>query len=145
MINHFKDDYAWLSNFYVASFLFRGVEYQTVEHFFQAHKTMLPLERTGVIECATPGQAKRAGRKVTLRDDWEEVKDAVMTAGVTLKFNAHPNLQEALRSTGQEVLVEGNYWCDQYWGSCYCRKHRGAPGLNRLGDVLMSYRARLIN
>mgnify|MGYP003560200375 CR=1 FL=1 len=74
MINKFDGPYAFLSNFYHSPIIYEGLEYPTVEHAFQAAKTLKMSERESIAALPTPGAAKRAGRQVSLRKDWEEVK-----------------------------------------------------------------------
>lgn len=87
--------------------------------------------------------AKRAGRKVKLRPDHDQIKVPVMAFFVARKFREHEVLRDVLIDTGDAELVEGNSWCDQLWGSCWCSEHRGVPGMNWLGVILMSVRATL--
>ena len=142
MINKFEGEYAFLSNFYPSSFIHDGIEYPTVEHFFQAAKTLDIQERKKIAAAETPGLAKRMGRNVQLRSDWEKVKVYYMELGLRLKF-ANKALAEKLIATGDEELVEGNWWCDQTWGSCNCPKHIRIPGRNLLGMLLMELRKEL--
>ena len=136
MIDHFDGDYSFLSNFYPAEVAYEGVWYYTVEHAFQAAKTLDLGQREVVRKAPTPAAAKKAGRSVTLRPDWESVKVQVMEHLVRQKFNDH-DLRKALLATGNEVLVEGNYWNDTFWGVC-----RG-KGQNHLGRILMKVRDRI--
>lgn len=87
MINCFDGKWAFLSNFYWHEIEFEGITYPTNEHFFQAMKTLDIGERQKIANCLTPGQAKRMGRQVVLRSDWEEVKEDIMFLGLCLKFN----------------------------------------------------------
>lgn len=143
MITEFDGKYAFLSNFYHAPFTYDGIEYPTNEHFFQAMKTLDQEERKKIAAAATPGKAKRMGRQVQLREDWEEVKEDIMHLGVALKFKAHPSLTKKLIETGDAYLIEGNTWCDQTWGSCNCPRHKNIPGRNLLGQILMEEREKL--
>jgi len=77
-IDSFQDEYRFLSNFWPSPVDYMGDYYPTVEHAFQAMKTMKAEERTEILKAKTPGEAKRLGRKVTLREDWEERKMGVM-------------------------------------------------------------------
>ena len=143
-INKFEGKYAFLSNFYASVVQEDGITYPTIEHYFQAQKTLNPFERKEIAAAATPGQAKRAGRNVTLREDWEEVKDDVMLQGLRLKFNIE-ELANMLIATGDAALVEGNWWCDNTWGSCACPKCENTVGENRLGKLLMQVREEIKN
>lgn len=142
MIVEFENEYAFLSNFYPSPFIHDGIEYPTVEHFFQAAKTLDIQKRKAIAAAKTPGLAKRMGRSVQLRSDWEKVKVYYMELGLRLKF-ANKDLAEKLLATGDEELIEGNWWCDQTWGSCNCPKHIRTPGRNLLGMLLMELRKEL--
>ena len=142
MISVFDGQYMFLSNFYNASCTFEGKIYPTVEHAFQAAKTLIPEEREEIRKAETPGKAKRMGRAVTLRPDWEEVKTDVMRECLRSKFRFAP-LAIDLINTGDEELVEGNTWHDNCWGNCTCEQCANKPGENRLGKLLMEIREEL--
>lgn len=129
-----------LSNFYPSPFYDEaGVLWPTVEHYFQAAKAATAAQREGVRLCATPGDAKREGRRVTLIANWDERRYGVMRDGLRYKFSTiqHPELVEWLLATGDALLVEGNSWGDTFWGRTYNGGH------NWLGLMLMARRAEL--
>jgi ribA/ribD-fused uncharacterized protein len=132
-INSFSGDYRWLSNFYPCLIEYEGKFYPSVEHAFQAAKTTDEHMRLRIGAAATPGRAKRLGRKVALRSDWDVVKLEVMATLVRIKF-ADPDLGKLLNDTGAAELIEGNTWGDTFWGVC-----RGV-GENHLGKILMEVR-----
>ena len=140
MINCFDGEFAFLSNFYTSPFKDpeTGTTFPTVEHYFQANKADGMRDYLAIATASTPGQAKRLGRRCTLRYDWESVKIEVMRKGLRLKF-ADPALKSKLLATGEEELIEGNYWNDTFWGVC-----RG-KGQNNLGKLLMELREELKN
>lgn len=141
MINCFDGKYAFLSNFYESPITHDGITYPTNEHFFQAMKTLKIDEKWAIAAADTPGQAKRMGRSITLRSDWETIKSYYMELGLRLKFQ-NPDLATKLIATGDEELIEGNCWHDNIWGSCTCEKC-GNKGENRLGKLLMTIRNEL--
>jgi ribA/ribD-fused uncharacterized protein len=102
-------------------------------------KTLDINERRAIANCLTPGQAKRMGRRVALRPDWEDVKEAVMLEGLCLKF-ADEQLADWLLETGDAELVEGTTWHDNEWGNCSCPKCAHIEGKNKLGKLLMQVR-----
>ena len=134
MISSFRDEYFFLSNFYPVEIKLDGIVYPNAETAFQAQKTLDVEERRKFSMLKNPVQAKRLGRKVKLRDDWEEVKLDIMTEIVSQKFLQHPHLIEMLLQTGDEELVEGNKWGDRFWGVCK------GKGKNHLGKILMKIR-----
>ena len=137
MINSFDKEYDFLSNFYHSPIEKDGIKYPTVEHLFQASKTLDIEDHLLIAAAATPGQSKRMGRSIQLRPDWEQIKDEVMYDAVYRKFTQNPNLKTKLLATGDAQLIEGNTWHDHYWGVC------NGVGENRLGQTLMEVRERL--
>ena len=142
MIDKFDGKYEFLSNFYPSKVTYCGVIYPTVEHAFQAAKTLEFNERLEILNASSPGKAKRLGRKCALRKDWEEIKDDVMYKCIKSKFQ-NPELQKLLLETGEEHLVEGTVWHDNYWGNCSCKKCENIQGRNQLGKTLMKVREEL--
>jgi ribA/ribD-fused uncharacterized protein len=140
MIAEFKDEYEFLSNFYPSPFTVDGIYYPTVEHYFQAMKTLNVEKRKEIAAASTPGRAKRLGRTVELRPDWEEVKIDVMRNGLAYKFAHHPDLRQKLITTKGKTLIEGNFWHDNTWGDCYCENCKDTKGKNLLGRSLMALR-----
>lgn len=139
----FQGEYRYLSNFWESSpIFFRGFEFKTAEHLYQALKTDHYNEMISIMECQTPGEAKRAGQKLTLRSDWEDVKFESMRLTVGAKFIGDGRLAYNLAKTGDAFLEETNTWHDNYWGCCSCPKC-GVDGQNRLGKILMDLRADL--
>lgn len=132
-------DYAFLSNFYLCSVRVCFPDYgcwtfPSSENAFQAAKCP---ERAAEFADLTPSQSKRLGRSVSLRSDWENVKDDVMHDVVLAKFQQNPDLAQALIATGTEELIEGNTWGDRYWGRV------NGVGKNMLGKTLMQVRDEL--
>ena len=107
-------------------------------------KTLDINKRRAIANASTPGLAKKMGRSVSLRPDWEDIKDDVMLEGLYRKF-ADDELADWLLDTGDEELIEGNFWSDNYWGVCYCKKCRaqGIQGQNHLGKLLMKVRSEI--
>lgn len=143
MIAIFDNEYAFLSNFYESPFEVDGITYPTVEHFFQAMKSKNVEGRKKIAAAPTPGKAKRLGRTIELRKDWEEIKDTVMWNGLRHKFQI-PELREKLLATGNEELIEGNFYHDNIWGNCLCAECQNKPGRNMLGMLLMKVREEIL-
>jgi ribA/ribD-fused uncharacterized protein len=136
-IRTFFGEHRFLSNFWPATFMWRGKLWLTSEHAYQAAKTLDPQEQDHILNLPTAGQAKRAGKTVTLREDWETVKVAIMTEIVFEKFNQNPELKKRLLNTGDAVLEEGNTWGDKTWG---ISPPGSGKGKNLLGVILMRLR-----
>lgn len=137
VIDLFTGDYSFLSNFHPSPVEFKGDVYKTVEHAYQAAKTEHPEEREQIRNAFSPGAAKRLGKRVHLRPDWENIKVGVMKSLLEQKFE-DPVLAQQLIDTDPHELVEGNSWGDTFWGVC------DGVGENVLGVLLMEVRANLM-
>lgn len=145
-IDSFRGHCRFLSNYYPVSIDFEGASYTTVEHAYQAAKTLNPLDRERIRNYAKPGEAKKRGKCVVLRPDWEAVKFQIMTDLVRRKFmdgsggfRQNPGyLRNALLKTGDRPLIEGNTWGDRIWGV-----DENGVGENHLGKILMQVRVEL--
>lgn len=118
--------------------IYGGDSYSTPEHFFQAMKALDPKERSFIASRGTPGEAKRAGRKATLRPDWERIKAGVMEHVQRHRFNNEPGMLKMLLSTEGDI-AEITTWHDRTWGKCICPKCKGR-GRNMLGEIIMKIR-----
>lgn len=112
-----REDPSWsrLSNFAATPISIADKVYPTVEHFFQAMKTTEPVLAEEIRTARTPGLAKRLGRRVPLREDWEDIKVAVMRTGLAAKFRQHPQLRELLMATASRPIHETSPH-DRVWG-----------------------------
>ncbi|MHB1926536.1 MAG: DUF4326 domain-containing protein [Leptospirillum sp.] len=129
-IESFSGEYRWLSNFWPAKVELDGLVYPSVEHAFQAAKSLDPNERAKIQTATSAADAKRMGRHVTMRPDWDQAKVGIMEDLLAKKF-ADPTLAQKLLDTGACRLVEGNAWGDRFWGVCDGR------GENWLGKLLV--------
>jgi ribA/ribD-fused uncharacterized protein len=136
VIDHFRQEFGFLSNFYAAPIYVDGVRYPSVEHAYHAHKTFDETSRKLIREAKTPVIAKKLGYAVKLREDWLDVRVSLMKIFVKKKFE-NPFLKELLLATEDAILIEGNTWGDKFWGVC-----RGV-GENHLGRILMEVREEL--
>ena len=133
----FFGSHHFLSNFYLADQNVDMEWYASNEHFYQAMKTTSIKERRWVASAQSPGLAKKRGRSVTLRSDWEDIKVTVMRLGLRAKFYQNPELAKHLLFTDTRYLEETNTWGDTYWGVC------DGVGQNVLGRLLMELRHEL--
>lgn len=138
MINEFKGKYFFLSNFYEAPIEYQGVHYLNNEAAFQAQKS-IDLNFCYDFSFMNPSEAKKLGRKVPLRPDWERIKESVMYNICKAKFTQNKDLKQKLLDTGNEELIEENDWGDKIWGQV------NGEGKNLLGKILMRVREELRN
>lgn len=136
-IDSFSGEYRFLSNFWPCRVEFEGQIYPSVEHAYVAAKTTNPLIRELITVIKTAGKAKRVGKAMSLRSDWEDVKENIMYELVKCKFSRDLELKEKLLATGDAQLIEGNTWGDTFWGVC------SGFGDNKLGKILMKVREEL--
>lgn len=135
----FDGDYSFLSNFHDCNvgFMFQhGDEvnsyiFSSTESAFQAMKCPSRAEEFIYLN---PSEAKKLGRKVPLRPDWESYKLQAMKMCLVSKFAYNKELADKLLATGDRDLVEGNYWNDEFWGVSW------KGGENHLGKLLMEVR-----
>lgn len=157
MIDRFKDDYRWLSNFWIVPITAFGLGIDSVEHGYQAAKAKDLSDRAEILTAATPGKAKRLGQQIEVRDDWDAIKIPVMRTLLRRKY-ANLEMKQKLLGTGTELLIEGNDWGDTFWG-CIREKltlaldepverrvspARGWLGLNNLGKLTMDIRREIV-
>lgn len=131
-VRGFFGDNRFLSNFYEIEIEHEGLLYPSVEHAYQASKSLDPRDREDIASLTSPGAAKQAGRGLSVRMDWYEVRVEVMLELLRLKFE-DPELRDLLRRTSGD-LVEDNTWGDTFWGMCE------GFGENQLGKLLMQVR-----
>jgi ribA/ribD-fused uncharacterized protein len=136
MITSFIGKYFFLSNFYPCQVLYEGIEYDSTEHAFVAAKSDDIRDREYIATIPTAGKAKQYGRRLILRPGWDSMRVQIMRDIVSIKFASHDYLSSALLDTGEEELVEGNYWDDTFWGQCPV-----GVGENNLGKILMEIRS----
>ena len=136
MIKEFRGKYYFLSNFYEAPVVYDGITYQNNEAAFQSAKVLDKSIREK-FSMLDPSSAKRKGRHVQLRSDWENVKFDIMYEICKAKFSQNKELRNRLLATGNEHLEEGNTWGDRIWGTV------NGKGQNNLGKILMRLRDEL--
>lgn len=136
-IESFSGEYRFLSNFYPCPVNLDGLQFPSVEHAYQAAKTLDPDARLAISLLPKPGQAKHAGKALQLRAGWDGMRLDVMRGLLLQKF-AYTPFANALKATHPWGLIEGNNWGDTFWGVCNGR------GKNHLGRLLMEIRLQLI-
>lgn len=142
----FRNEYAFLSNMYPAEMTIPVAKdsgetafltFVCLESAFQGLKD---LSKTETFVSLNGYDAKRLGRKVQLRSDWEAVKLDIMRKLVHIKFKQHPELADKLVSIPLHTpLIEHNTWNDTFWGVC------NGKGWNHLGNILEEERSWLLN
>lgn len=139
-VKGFFKDYRFLSNFHECEIWCDGLLFKSTEAAYQAQKTKERNEQK-LFTTMTPKEAKVAGGKVTLREDWSKVKDTIMFELNYQKFSSFA-LKKLLKGTESMYLEETNWWHDTYWGASYSELNpQLMVGQNQLGNILMMIRA----
>ena len=138
-IDSFRGNYEFLSNFAPCYIRYEGVLYTSVECAFQAAKVS-DINIKKQIAQLTPKDAKKYGKKVKLRSDWNNVRIDIMRDLLKIKFNDdHFGYRQKLVNTGDSYIEEGNKHHDTFWGVC------NGIGENHLGKLIMEIREELVH
>jgi ribA/ribD-fused uncharacterized protein len=148
-ILHFRDEYHFLSNYAYTPMRWQGIDFHSGEQAFAWAKTKFANSRIAqpyahdILNCDSPGEAKRLGRKVPINvKEWDSHKVMQMRELVHAKFLTgrmeDDSLVGRLCNTGVKMLIEGNDWGDKFWGRVY--ENNKWTGLNVLGVILMEER-----
>lgn len=139
-IKEFENEYRFLSNFFEEKVVYENIEWASSEAAYQAAKFIDPEIKKQFINLS-PDKSKKLARKLSgqIRKDFHDIKYGIMYDIVLAKFSQHEYLKEKLINTGNEELIEGNWWGDIYWGVC------NGSGQNNLGKILMDIRSKFIN
>ncbi len=135
-IDSFSGDYEFLSNMYPCNITYDGIVYKCSESAYQAQKCP---ELAYTFKNLDGYAAKKLGRQVNIRPDWDNIKLIIMGKIVYTKFTQNKALAEKLLTTDNAELIEGNWWSDTYWGVCTNKKYDHV-GENYLGKILMFVR-----
>ena len=140
-IRFYHSDQTWgeFSNLSPHSIFVDGINWQTVEHYYQAQKFIDTDLKEKIRLSKTPTLAKITATEMinSRRDNWVELKESVMLKALRGKFAQHPELAKLLLSTSQKRIVESTS-NDAFWGESL-----DGIGQNRLGESLMLVRTEL--
>jgi ribA/ribD-fused uncharacterized protein len=137
-ITKFRGEHYFLSNFYSCDIQYEGITYPSVEHAYQAAKTLEEPVRQWICNAPTASDARYRGQQIKLRDGWKLKRLGIMGVLLRKKFSK-PELARMLMETGNSLLIEHNIHHDNYWGECICPTC-GVTGTNYLGTMLMALR-----
>ncbi len=143
MINEFKGDYRWLSNFEAVTIKLGEHIYPSVEHAYMSAKCDSSEWKLFCMDARnTAGDVKKKSREVKLVDNWDRYKFLVMQSCLEQKYEQEP-FRSKLIKTGTQNIVEGNYFGDIIWGVDL--KYTPNIGENHLGRMIMKIREDLIS
>ena len=108
------DTYGWMCNGARTKIVIDGLEYYSVEGYYQSQKTTDPEERERIRLKKHYGHTFFSGKhSPNLRPDWNMVKYDIMEKGVRAKLDQHPALAYILALTGDKPIFAHN--CEE-WG-----------------------------
>lgn len=139
VIKEFKGEHRFLSNFYCSRITYAKVSYPSVEHAYQAAKCDSLDDKIAISKITHPKDAKQIGKNLVLPHDWDWKRLIVMKECLELKFARKSVLSIQLLNTKDALLIEGNWWKDDFWGFCF----QTNSGSNELGKLLMARRNEL--
>lgn len=142
------------SNWHIAPFSFRGIEFNCVEQFMMYAKAKTfadEITAAKILAAKHPKTQKALGREVDPYNDavWVAKRMKVVYVACKEKFTQNPHLLEQLLATGGTVLVEASPY-DRIWGIGMGEHAPGVDdpanwrGQNLLGQVLTRLRDDLL-
>ena len=140
-IGFYNREFFCLDNFSAFRVEYNGVVYATVEAAYQAQgfvKTA-PGVAYRIFEAPSAYEAKMIAHvnNDLRREDWDDVKAAIMESLLRAKLQQHPYVKQKLLENGDCPLVEDSP-TDSFWG---CGADR--QGRNEMGKLWMKLRAEL--
>lgn len=143
-IDSFSGEYRPLSNFWPVKVYYDGLTYTTVEHAYQAAKTLDLSSREKICKLPTAGKAKKfwdKNQNPNPTPHWEENKLDIMRDLIQKKFSLDNQilLVKLLVDTDDSKIIEGNRWKDTFWGMV--KEGDTWVGENNLGTLLVERRA----
>src|ERR1017187_8626046 len=100
-----EQKYYKFSNFTKTPFILDDKQWNTVEHYYQAMKTIDEDQQEFIRNSSTAKEAKARGLRVKLRDDWDKVKYQFMIKALRVKFSDEP-YKSLLMDTGDANIYE---------------------------------------
>lgn len=135
-VHIYMDEFYCLSNFAAFRLTWKGVDWDTSEHAYQASKFTDPSVRHRIQFTRSAHAAFKiadAYRHIR-RPDWESVRLDVMREIIRAKHEQHQYVKVKLLETGDREIVEDS-WRDDFWGT-----GPDGTGQNWLGKLWMELR-----
>lgn len=134
----FKGEKRFLSNMYACTIVYRGKEYGSSEHIYQAMKCNDVNYQEYIRGLEEPKSTKKEadrllGTDYEFREDWNDIKLELMEEILYLKFTQNLDLKNKLLQI-EGKIEEKNSWGDMFWGTT------DGKGENHLGRLLTEVR-----
>lgn len=141
----YEQDFYVLSNFSAFELVWKGVHFGTSEVAYHWEKFANPqtTNRTTIAKMILAAKSAHDAFKIAekyrdaRREDWDNVKVAIMRNILRAKVDQHEYVRRKLIATGDRELIEDS-WRDDFWG---CGPNR--DGQNMLGKLWMEIRIEL--
>ena len=134
----FIGEYDFLSNMHPCPVHYGTETFPCVETAFQFQKSVETKDKERFVtkdaQWIDGYTAKKIGRQVKLREDWNDERIVVMYKLLEDKFYNNKKMRQLLKETGNIYIAEENDWGDTFWGVC------NGKGSNILGKMLMEIR-----
>lgn len=139
MINKFRGEYSWLSNFAKCEIVYKNTVYPSVENAYQSAKNN---DEEWKKFCSTENAiiVKKNSHKIILIENWNFIKLSIMEELLRQKFIFNDYYKKKLIETKDEYIEEGNTWHDTFWGVNII----SGKGENHLGKLIMQIRDYLL-
>lgn len=125
-----------LRNEYPARIEVSGRTYPTVTHAYWALSVDDESGRAEILRAERPHDAQKLAETSRRRENWAEIRTAVMANLLRVKFAQHPDLAAVLAGTGATRLIYTEVG-STFWGQ------RGLEGRNWMGRLLELVRSEL--
>lgn len=125
-----------LRNEYPAPIEVAGHTYPTVTHAYWALSIADEARRDEVAQTERPYDAQKLAESLPRRENWPEVRTAVMADLLRAKFAQHPHLAAVLTGTGPTRMIYTEAGSN-FWGQ------RGLEGRNWMGRLLELIRSEI--
>lgn len=107
MINKFRGEYNWLSNFASCKVVYKGINYPSIENAYQSAKSDdIKWKKF----CSTHNAiiVKKCSHKIPLIESWNKIKLSIMEELLRQKFIFNDYYKKKLIETKDEYIEEGN-------------------------------------
>lgn len=117
VVHCYVDEFYPLSNFSPFRVYYKGFDYDTSEHAYQASKFDDPMLKQSIRQARSAHNAFQIASDFAdrLPPNWRQIRADVMLEILASKFDQHEYVQRKLRQTGRRRIVEDS-WRDSYWG-----------------------------
>ncbi|MGW1466353.1 NADAR family protein [Streptomyces sp. NPDC002308] len=126
-----------LRNEFPAPIVMGNRTYPTVTHAYWGLAVADERRQAEILGAENPRDARKIAEDSTVRDDWPQVRVAVMTRLLRAKFQQHPEFADTLMATGASRLIYTEVG-STFWGQ------RGLEGRNWMGRLLELTRSELV-